>query len=87
MKPAGKTAQDCEQVTSEQVTAAERITIALIPPAAAALARLQERTSLSKTDIVNRGISLYEFIETETGTGARVLIERTDGTTVEVRFL
>ena len=41
----------------------ERITVALIPKAAADLQKLQDRTSLSKTDITNRAISLYEFVD------------------------
>ena len=42
---------------------AERITVALIPKVTEDLQRLQERTGLSKTDIVNRAITLYEFFE------------------------
>src|SRR5437660_85881 len=41
----------------------ERITVALIPKAVADLQHLQEGTGLSKTDLVNRAISLYRFIE------------------------
>ena len=44
---------------------AERITVALIPQAAQDLLHLQERTGLSKTDIMNRAISLYRFIEAQ----------------------
>jgi hypothetical protein len=47
-------------------TAADRITVSLIPKAAADLAALQDRTGLSKTDLVNRAITLYEFIEAQT---------------------
>lgn len=41
----------------------DRITIALIREAEKHLQQLQDRTGLSKTDIVNRAITLYEFIE------------------------
>ena len=44
---------------------AERITVALIPRAGEDLQHLQDRTGFSKTDIVNRAISLYEFIDAE----------------------
>lgn len=44
---------------------AERITVALIPQAAQDLRRLQERTGLSRTDIINRAIALYRFIEAQ----------------------
>jgi hypothetical protein len=66
----------------------ERITVALIPKAAADLQHLQDRTKLSKTDVVNRAITLYEFIDEQMGAGRDLLIR--DGTTGEtqlVRFL
>jgi hypothetical protein len=53
---------------------AERITVALIPKAAAELQSLQERSGLSKTDLVNRAISLYEFINAQLHDGKEVLI-------------
>ena len=52
----------------------ERITVALISKASADLARLQDRTGLSKTDIANRAISLYEFIDTQLREGREVLV-------------
>jgi hypothetical protein len=52
----------------------ERITVALIPRAGQDLQLLQDRTSLSKTDIVNRAISLYKFIEERSRAGKEVLI-------------
>ena len=52
----------------------ERITVALIPKAASDLQGLQERSGLSKTDLVNRAISLYEFIDAQLREGKEVLI-------------
>jgi hypothetical protein len=52
----------------------ERITVALIPKAGEDLQRLQDRTSLSKTDITNRAITLYEFIDSQLRSGRDVLI-------------
>jgi hypothetical protein len=69
-------------------TVADRITVALIPKAAADLQHLQDSTSLSKTDLVNRAISLYEFIDQQMRAGRDLLIR--DGGTGEtqlVRFL
>jgi hypothetical protein len=43
----------------------ERFIVTLIPQAAQDLRRLQERTGLSRTDIMNRAISLYRFIEAQ----------------------
>ena len=58
--------------------ASERITVALIPKAADDLQRLQERTGLSKTDLVNRAISLYEFIDAQLREGREILIRDPD---------
>jgi monomeric isocitrate dehydrogenase len=46
-----------------RITVAERITVALIPEAGAELEHLQDKTGLSKTDIVNRAVMLYEFLD------------------------
>jgi hypothetical protein len=59
------------QVAEGQV---ERITVALIPKASDDLQRLQERTGLSKTDIANRAITLYEFIDEQLRAGRDVLV-------------
>jgi len=66
----------------------ERITVALIPKAAAELQELQNRTGLSKTDIVNRAITLYEFIDEELHASRDVLVrDRKTGEIQIVRFL
>ena len=41
----------------------ELLSVALIAKVAADLARTCERSKLSPTDIVNRAISLYEFLD------------------------
>lgn len=55
----------------------DRITVALIPKAGEDLQRLQNRTSLSKTDLVNRAITLYEFIEAQRSAGRELLVRDT----------
>ena len=66
----------------------ERITVALIPKAGEDLQRLQERTSLSKTDITNRAITLYEFIDAQIRAGRDILIrDSKTGETQLVRIL
>ena len=52
----------------------ERITVALVPKAAADLQHLLEATGLSKTDLVNRAVSLYDFINTQLREGRDLLI-------------
>jgi hypothetical protein len=60
----------------------------LIPKAGDDLQRLQERTSLSKTDLVNRAITLYEFIQSQLSADRDVLIrDNKTGRTQRVRLL
>lgn len=53
---------------------ADCIAIALIPQARAGLQRLRARTNLSQTDITNRAITLYEFIDAQLAAGRELLI-------------
>jgi hypothetical protein len=75
----GATGQPTTQPT------AERITVALIPKAGADLQKLQDRTGQGKTDIVNRAISLYAFIEAQLSAGHELAVR--DGTTGETRII
>ena len=52
------------------------ITVALVEKAAADLERTHERARLSKTDIVNRALSLYDFIDAELSDGAELIVRR-----------
>jgi hypothetical protein len=66
----------------------ERIAVALIPTAASGLRRLQERTSLSKTDIANRAITSYDFLDEYLKAGYELIVRDTKtGETQLVRFL
>ncbi len=56
------------------VAASERITVALVPKVGNDLRALVDRTGLSKTDIVNRAISLYEFIDAQLKAGSDLII-------------
>jgi hypothetical protein len=75
----GSTAQEAgvrkQQAAVDQRTAADRITVALIPQASDDLQRLQDRTGLSKTDIANRAIILYEFIDSQLKAGRDLLVK------------
>jgi hypothetical protein len=74
--------------TDDRSAVIERVTVALIPKVRDDLQRLQERTSLSKTDIVNRAITLYEFIDAELGAGREMLIrDKNTGETQTVMLL
>ena len=71
-----------------RTSVAERITVALIAKAAEDLKRTQARTGLSKTDIVNRALSLYEFLDESLAGGSEILLRHKDtGTTELIRLL
>lgn len=81
------TTQSGDKTTSEGVASpgGERINVALIPKVSDSLRRLQERTSMSKTDITNRSITLYDFIDAQLQAGYEVLIR--DNRTGEIRIV
>jgi hypothetical protein len=56
--------QEVIDVNDTQVLG-ERIMVILIPQVAEHLRLLEERTSLSKTDLANRAITLYEFVDAQ----------------------
>jgi hypothetical protein len=59
------------------------LTVALVPQVKTGLQNLQNRTNLSPTDIVNRAVTLYEFIEAQLSAGRELLIR--DERTGEIR--
>lgn len=89
--PGGKTrrgARLAEGKVTPAATSPERITVALIPKAAADLQKLQDRTGLSKTDITNRAITAYEFIEEQISAGKKIIISDPEtGNQTSVLFL
>jgi len=66
---------------------ADRITVALVTKAAADLQHTQERTGLSKTDIVNRAVSLYEYLDARLASGDELLVRRRTGEVEIIRLL
>jgi hypothetical protein len=54
--------------------APERITVTLLPRVADQLTDLQSSTGLSKTDLVNRAISLYDFTSRQFAAGMEMLL-------------
>jgi hypothetical protein len=63
-----------------------RITVGLIDQAAGDLQATHDRTGLSKTDIVNRAITLYEFVAAELDSGAELIVRR-DGNDLLIKLL
>jgi hypothetical protein len=83
-----RTDKPTPEVDAARQQVADRITVALIPKVGDELQRLQDRTHLSKTDITNRAITLYEFIDAQLREGRDVLIRDNDtGETQTVRLL
>jgi hypothetical protein len=83
-RPSGNPMKD-DAVRQQQP---DRITVALIPQSTEDLQRLQDRTTLSKTDLVNRAITLYEFIDMQLREGHDLLVrDKESGETQLVRFL
>jgi hypothetical protein len=64
---------------------AERITVAVIPQVAEDLQLLQHRTGLSKTDAVNRAVTLYNYIDSQLRAGKDFLVR--DQKTGEIEIL
>lgn len=58
------------------IATSARTTVNLTFRAHAALKATMARTRMSKTDIVNRAVTLYEIIDSEASTGAEIVIRR-----------
>lgn len=77
-RSSGRTVNAKQEDDAARQSPPDRITVALIPKAGVDLQLLQDRTSLSKTDLVNRAITLYEFIDKQLRTGQELLIRDED---------
>lgn len=57
----------------------ERVTVALVPKASQALSDVTIREHLSKTDVINRSVQLYEFVSRLMANGSDVLVRTKSG--------
>jgi hypothetical protein len=65
----------------------EHVTVALIPSAADQLGCLQKTTQMSATDLINRAITSYAFLEEQMRAGNDVMVRNNrTGQTRLVRF-
>jgi hypothetical protein len=78
-------ARGSKTTAATETETAERITVALVRKAAADLQYLMDSTDLSKTDLVNRALSLYRFFQESTAAGREVIVR--DKTTGEDRVV
>jgi len=84
----GNTGTQTESERATAQTAADRITVTLVPRAGEGLQNLVARTGLSKTDLVNRAITLYEFIESKMQAGNDLILRNgKTGETEVIRLL
>jgi hypothetical protein len=84
----GTAANEPEVTEAQQPAVVDRITVALVRKAGEDLQDLQERTALSKTDLVNRAITLYEFIDSQVRQGRDLLIrDKSSGETQTILLL
>jgi hypothetical protein len=76
-----------EDLTGQRPVAADRVTVALVPKAAGDLQQTVERTGLSKTDVVNRAVSLYEYIDARLSRGDEIMIrDGKSGQVEQIKF-
>lgn len=69
-------------------TIVDRITVALVPKASEGLQHLTATTGLSKTDVVNRAITLYEYIDSQLADGRDLILrDPRTGETQIIRLL
>lgn len=67
------------QQAANTETGTDRITVILIPQAAADLAEACEMTGLNKTDNVNRAIHFYNWVIKVTAAGAQLMVQEPGG--------
>jgi hypothetical protein len=71
----------------ERQVVAERITVGLIPKVVAELERLRESTGMSKTDLINRAVSLSAFVAEQLAAGNDLLLRDKNGEIERVHLL
>jgi hypothetical protein len=64
-----------------------RVTVNLIPKAWDAVSETAERLQLSRTDVINRALQAYAWLEEEGAAGAEVFVRSKGGELERVKFL
>ena len=72
---------------SDAPQVAQRITVSLTPRAAAELQQLHFDTGTSKTDLINRAISLYAAVDEWLSSGSSLLVRSPNGEIDRVTLL
>lgn len=88
LAPEGERREMTGNAGTQTSTPVDRITVALIPRAQEGLQHLMASTGYSKTDIVNRAITLYEFIDSQLDSGHElILMDPKTGTAEKIQLL
>lgn len=61
------------------MTELTRLTVNLTPKSDAALTNLANRTDLNRTDLVNRALQLYDYVDKATEAGMQLMLRGPDG--------
>jgi Ribbon-helix-helix protein, copG family len=64
----------------------EMITVYLTDAASAALRELHARSGMSKTDLINRALHLYDYWDQQVRNGTTWVMRHSDGTTETVKL-
>lgn len=72
-------------MSKSRVTA--RFTLNLTAKSEEAVNWLSENTGLSRTDVANRALQLYRFIQQVTGEGGELRLVRADGTIQSLKVI
>ncbi|MET8811869.1 hypothetical protein ABZW47_07690 [Streptomyces sp. NPDC004549] len=65
--------------TNRRLPASERYSVTLVPPAVEAIGKLVEVTGLTKTDVINRAVQIYAFLEERMAEGSEVVLRDPNG--------
>ena len=76
---------DC--MTDAQTTDFHKVTVNLIPKAWEAANATAALLGLSRTDVINRALQAYAFLEQATAAGSEVLVRSSSGVIEQVKFL
>lgn len=69
------------------MTTLERVTVNFIPAASRALAELAETLELSKTDVLNRAVQLYLYVQRTEADGGQLLVRDSSGSLQLLKIL
>lgn len=76
-----------EPVAPQSPRRAARFSVAFIPVALRAVDYLMSVTGLSKTDVINRSVQIYQYLEERKHEGYEVYLRDADGNVERLRIM